>query len=129
MKRFCDVSNGILSSIDLFSLKPSFRITFKNRDVYSSCTDQILTIMLFLSCIGCFIYFGLNMCFRKEPGTIISEKYQYSPAFLNITRDEFFLSFGNRSFDLICRRVAAITRNSLAISKSIFCILNRYSMY
>lgn len=90
----CNISNTWLSVFDLFSLKPSYRITFKNKDVYSTCSGQIMTLILFILCVGTFIYFGLNMFLREQPGTIISAQYENFPEYMNITKDNFFLAFG-----------------------------------
>ena len=94
MGKSCNFSSGFWASLDMFSIKPTSRITFRNNDVYSTRTSQVLTILLFFSCFGIFLYFGLNMFLRKEPDTIISENYQYHPEYLNISKDNFFISFG-----------------------------------
>ena len=91
-----------IENIDLFSIKPSTRITFKNKDLYSTCPGQLMTLLLLCCSIGCFCYFGLNMIFRDSPQTIIAQQYKNYPDYLNITKENFFFAFGiqdsNRKF-------------------------------
>ena len=98
MKTICTNSTHWLDSFDFFALKPSYRITFKNQDVYSTFAGKFLTIVLFVCCFGSFFYFGINMIFRKNPKTIISENYREIPDYLNITKENLFLSFGMQNF-------------------------------
>lgn len=83
-----------LSLIDLYSLNPSSQITFKNKQIYSTNYGKFLTILLIMTYIGCFFYFGQNMILKLNPRTIISENYVYSPDTIKLKRENFFFSFG-----------------------------------
>ena len=88
---------NFLTIFDLFSVSPSSRLTFQNKQVYSSRTGKLMTIIVFICSIAAFIYFGLNLILRKSPGTIVAEKYQNTPEYLNLTKENFFLAFAMRN--------------------------------
>ena len=104
----CNVT-GWLSSIDMFSILPSSRITFKNKDVYSTYIGQIFTIIVIFSSMATFIYFGMNMFLHTSPKTTISENYKAVPDYLNITKDNLFIAFGMQNI-----------RGSFTFDESIF---------
>jgi len=58
-----------------------------------------MTFSIIVCSIGAFVYFGLNMMSRVSPNTIIAEQYFSTPQYMNITKDNFFVSFGMRNFD------------------------------
>lgn len=109
MNKICSFS-GFFSQIDMFSIKPSSRITFQNKDVYSSKPGQFFTLLTFFTSLGAFIYFGLNMFLKLHPNTTIAEHYQSTPEFLNITNEMLFMSFGMQN----------ISTNAFIIDETIY---------
>ena len=97
MQTTCTFFHQLISTIDFFSIKPSYRLTFRNKNVYSTQAGQLFTIVLILLSFGTFSYFSLNMILRVNPTTIISENYQDTPDFIHITKENLFSAFGMQS--------------------------------
>ena len=88
-----------LSAFDFFTLTPASRVTFKGGLVYSTLLGKIMTLAIIICSVGAFVYFGVNMMQRFSPQTILAQKYSNDPAYSNLTKETFFLSFGMRNFD------------------------------
>jgi len=99
MKRHLFAFWDTFSYIDLFSIEPCSRITFRNKRVYSSTTGKMMTILCLMCSVGAFVYFGINMITRSSPQTIIAEIYQAMPDLLKITPENFFFSFGMKNYN------------------------------
>ena len=86
--------NKILYTLDFFPLFPSLQITYRSQDTYSNRASQLTSVLIICLFFTSFYYFGYNMMYRLKPDSVLSEYYQIYPAYLNITKENFFLSFG-----------------------------------
>lgn len=83
-----------LFSFDLFSIKPSDRITFEGQKEYSTFLGKIFSWLFIGLSLGIFINFGSNMFFHLNPQSMISQNVSQDPPYNNLNTKEFFIGFG-----------------------------------
>ena len=83
-----------LLSFDLFSIKPSDRITFENKQEYSTLIGKFTSWVFIGLTLAIFINFGSNMFYHLNPQSMTSQNVSQDPPYSSLKSQEFFIGFG-----------------------------------
>ena len=84
----------LILSVDLFSIKPSDRITFAKKQEYSTFIGKLTSWIFIAITVVIFTNFGSNMFYHQNPQSMTSQTVSQDPPFYNLKTDNFFLGFG-----------------------------------
>lgn len=85
---------NLFNSVDFFTVKPSDRITFKNKQNYTTKTGKTVSWMLIILIVLTFVNFGGDMIYRENPQSVTSQVVTPDPEYLNLAESGFFIAFG-----------------------------------
>lgn len=87
-----------LKSLDFYGIRPS--LYFHGEKVKGTGFGFLLTALLFLFSTTCFVYFGQNLYFRKNPNITSHEEYLPNPSAFIIDPEKFPILIELNSVDI-----------------------------
>lgn len=84
---------SFLEKTDLFLIVPSSRITFGQKEIFSTFLGKIFSIAIYILMTVAIFYFSQNLFYKQEGQSIMSEILTPDPEKFILNKNSFFFSF------------------------------------
>lgn len=92
-KNFAAKVHSFLERVDLFLIVPSYRITFHQKEIFSTLLGKSFSILIYILMMVATYYFSQNLLYKQEVQSIMSEILTPNPEKFILNKDSLFFSF------------------------------------
>ena len=85
--------DSTIAIIDLFSISPSSRFKYKNKNKFSTTIGQITSLVVYALLIRSLVYFSQSLFYKTSGQTLTSDLLTPNPEAFKLNKENFFFAF------------------------------------